>query len=112
MLSKNFRKFLFFWVIFNFLGYFSFLADIHPKFQYEEGGASYTNYLLTPDCSEGTEEENFYPFHDFYPEYYGGYSNGGFLGIYGYYGHYEFLFYVVFPLFIIGVIWLYKEFFA
>lgn len=107
-----FRKFLFFWVVFNSIGYFSFLADIHPSIEVKYGkNAVYTNYLLTPDCTKYEEQEHFYPFHDYFNSGYIGTSVfGSFVGIYGYYGHYEFLLYVVVPLLCIFLVWFYRKY--
>ena len=112
MLSKNAKKLLFFWVIFNFVGYFTYLTNTHPYFTVSAKNNLYINYFLTPSCDKFTEKDNFFPFHDFYQTSYGNGSNGGFTGVYGYYGHYEFLLYVVLPLFGIAVVWVYRRFIA
>jgi hypothetical protein len=104
-MSKNFKKAIFLWVIFNSIGYLSYLFDIHPYFKIARGNYShFKNYILTPVTN--LEAEYFFPFHSFMDVEY----DYGFKGIYGYYGNYEFFVYVIIPLIIIGSIWFYRKY--
>lgn len=116
MLSKNFRKFLFFWVIFHTVGYASYLLDFHPSIKSESGYGIDTSYILTPEphtygSDHRDDESGFYPFHDFTEKsWMGSYTYTSFLGIYGYYGTSEYALYVISPLFIIVLIWVYRKY--
>lgn len=114
--SKRLKKFLFFWIIFHSLGYLSFLLDFHPSIIKDDSHSVY--YVLTaPEHRYGTDnitdESGFYPFLDFTELSYGdGYTYFTFLGIYGCYGTSEYLFYVVLPLSVIGLVWIYRKYIA
>lgn len=101
--------------------YFCYLFELHPKSSYDtrvkyelmDGGLTtiHTHYYLTPDATSQEEEENFYPFHEFIEESWGGgYEYCKFVGVFGYYGNYEYLLYVVLPLFIFLAVWVYRTF--
>lgn len=85
--NRFWRKFAFFYLVFNLIAYTVFLLNFHPKIEnkerdsyYNEYNKSYNktfttiyDYVLIPDydvlnrCKdcELKESENFYPFHDF-----------------------------------------------
>lgn len=127
------RKFIFFYLVFNLIAYTTFLLKFHPKIEnIEKDGLNITkiyDYIFIPDyyvlerCSdcELKESENFYPFHKFsfsfgssgYDNYYHNYyrdSTEGFVGIFGFYGHTEFVFYVIIPFLIYGLTIVYRKF--
>lgn len=140
MLSKKVKKILFFWVLFNLIGYVSYLTDIHPKIDIDKSYQNqHLNYILTPKYNESyydasydiskeiqticcssleySEQNNIWPFHKFTYEYYTGETYdtiktiSGFVGIYGYYGHFEFVLYVILPFVFIGIVFLYRKLF-
>ena len=131
--NRFWRKFIFFYLVFNLIAYSVFLLKFHPKIEnIEKDGLNITtiyDYVLIPDydvlqrCSdcELKESENFYPFHDFsfsfgsggYDSYSHNYyrnSTKGFVGIFGFYGHTEFVFYVIIPFLIYGLTIVYRKF--
>jgi len=123
ILSIKQQKFLFFWVIFNTIGYVSYLIDLHPKYTNTLRGEgiviSEKYYLLTPDeiycplCDTNySPAANFYPFHSFtFKIYYRSYVYDGFIGLWGYYDHKEYIVYVIIPLLILLLIYIYRRLF-
>lgn len=122
--SIKLQKFLFFWVIFNTIGYVSYLINWHPKYTNTLRGEgiviSEEYYLITPDeiycplCDTNySPEANFYPFHSFtFKINYRSYISDGFIGIWGYYDHQEYIIYVILPIIILILIYLYKKLFS
>lgn len=131
--NRFWRKFIFFYLVFNLIAYSVFLLKFHPKIESVEKDGSYIttiyDYVLIPDydvlqrCSdcELKESENFYPFHDFSFSFgsggYDSYSHNyyrndtkGFVGIFGFYGHTEFFFYVIVPILIYLLSIIYKKY--
>lgn len=131
--NRFWRKFIFFYLVFNLIAYSVFLLKFHPKIDnIEKDGLNITkiyDYIFIPDyyvlerCSncELKESENFYPFHDFsfsfgsggYDSYFHNYyrnSTKGFVGIFGFYGHTEFFFYVIVPILIYLLSIIYKKY--
>lgn len=114
------RKFIFFYLIFNLIGYLSFLLDLHPKIAEDYNEKSFsTIYLITPKKGHS---QHFWPFHSFYKTFgyegdeggqykikqeYNSYTNSftntvveqtkyfEFFGLWGYYDHKEFIVYVI-----------------
>ena len=130
-LSKNLKKFLFFWIIFHTIAYSCYLFEIQPKSESETVVKNdvlginlitkHTHYYLVPPSSPydyllstlPNEKENFYPFHKFVNESWGnGYEYCEFVGVFGYYGNYEYLVYVILPLLTLGMVWVYRKFIA
>lgn len=137
-INKTVKKIIFFWVLFNLIGYLSFLIGFTPSIESKDQNGNVTrNYLITPkysnqvihdtdinghsevkrnmmfpDCSNCNyiEKNNFYPFHSFTYSVYRNNTTKGFVGIWGYYGHYEFLFYMILPLLILGLRLVYNKF--
>lgn len=126
--NKTVKKIAFFWILFHLIGYASFLTGITPKITMEHSGDDYYAYgkkyifLITPDydkfntCSNWElkhKSDEFWPFHKWSYGCGFGYKRSGttgFPGLWGYYSHDEFLFYVVLPLLIFGLIFLYRKF--
>jgi hypothetical protein len=131
--NRFWRKFIFFYLVFNLIAYSVFLLKFHPKIDnIEKDGLNITkiyDYIFIPDyyvlerCSncELKESENFYPFHEFsfsfgsggYDSYFHNYyrnSTKGFVGIFGFYGHTEFFFYVIVPILIYLLSIIYKKY--
>lgn len=102
-LSINQKKFLFFWIIFNTIGYLSYLTDWHPSITNTLTGSEIIidekYYFITPDyinctlCSKSySPKAHFYPFHSFtYKTYWGSHVFDGFIGLWGYYDHEEYV---------------------
>lgn len=123
ILSIRQQKFLFFWIIFNTIGYVSYLTNWHPMYTNTlrgEGIVIYEEYyLVTPDyipcplCDVNySPASHFYPFHSFsYKTYKGSYIYNGFIGLWGYYDHQEYIIYVILPLVILLLIYIYKKIF-
>ena len=58
------RKFIFFYLIFNLIGYLSFLLDLHPKIEEDYNEKSFsTIYLITP---ENHRISNYGDFDDYF----------------------------------------------
>lgn len=134
-LSKNLKKALFFWTVFNLIGYSCYLFDLSPSKESTSknrfgGHVTRVDYFLVPkyerpdyygkealfpdcdNCNYG-EKENFWPFHKFtYSVALGSVLNEtvGRVGFFGYYGHYEFLVYVIIPFITLLLYYIYKKF--
>lgn len=116
------KQFIFFYLVYNLIGYLSFLFDFTPFISTKSSlylGLPHTSnyYIITPDmanvkdCSNYTTPSGFYPFHEytFSCIYYGLKSNSTFVGLWGFYDHTEFAVYVLLPLFAFALYLLYKK---
>lgn len=136
-----FKKIIFFWCIFHFVGYLSFLTAFTPsidntgikaeqvinsstgKTEYMHFLKGKEDFILTPHYNEydysskDNSLDKFFSekmyFYPFHSFVYGrGSSVSGFVGLWGYYGHHEFMFYIVLPLTIFLLTVFYKKYIA